>query len=63
MEHTVIAVDLQQKMLDVLFHRAQRAGVADRIQPHCCRPDHIGAPPIETPSVRLTGVETSAVEE
>ena len=28
----VIAVDLQQKMLDVLRRRAEKAGVADRIQ-------------------------------
>jgi 2-polyprenyl-3-methyl-5-hydroxy-6-metoxy-1,4-benzoquinol methylase len=31
-EGRVIAVDLQQKMLDVLWRRAQRAGVADRIR-------------------------------
>jgi ubiquinone/menaquinone biosynthesis C-methylase UbiE len=38
----VIAVDLQQKMLDVLRRRAQRAGVADRIQTHKCEEDHLG---------------------
>lgn len=32
----VIAVDLQQKMLDVLRRRAETAGVADRIQLHRC---------------------------
>ena len=35
----VIAVDLQQKMLDVLMRRATRAGVAARIRPHRCDPD------------------------
>ena len=29
----VIAVDLQQKMLDVMHRRARRSGVADRIMP------------------------------
>ena len=38
----VIAVDLQQKMLDVMQRRARRAGVADRIVPHRCESDHIG---------------------
>jgi len=38
----VIAVDLQQKMLDVMERRAQRAGLADRIFPHLCQADHIG---------------------
>jgi ubiquinone/menaquinone biosynthesis C-methylase UbiE len=38
----VIAVDLQQKMLDVLRKRAQRAGVADRIQLHICEQDRLG---------------------
>ena len=38
----VIAVDLQQRMLDVLAKRAQRAGVADRIRTHCCERDSIG---------------------
>jgi ubiquinone/menaquinone biosynthesis C-methylase UbiE len=38
----VIAVDLQQKMLDVLWRRAQRAGVADRIQLHKCEEDCLG---------------------
>ena len=35
-EGRVIAVDLQQKMLDVLRKRAEKAGVADRIQLHKC---------------------------
>lgn len=38
----VIAVDLQQKMLDVLQTRAQKAGVADRIRTHRCEPTSIG---------------------
>ncbi len=42
----VIAADLQQKMLDVMERRAQRAGLADRIFPHLCQADHIG---IEAP--------------
>ena len=38
----VIAVDLQQEMLDVLRRRAQRAGVVDRIRLHRCGPDALG---------------------
>ena len=38
----VIAVDLQQKMLDVMEGRAKRAGLADRILPHLCQADDIG---------------------
>jgi len=38
----VIAIDIQQKMLDILQKRATRAGVADRIRTHCCKPDIIG---------------------
>ena len=38
----VIAVDLQQKMLDVMLKRARRAGVANRISPHCCEAASIG---------------------
>ncbi len=38
----VIAVDLQQKMLDVLVNRAKKAGVADRIQAHRCEADRLG---------------------
>ena len=38
----VIAVDLQQKMLDVMAKRARRAGLADRIIPHRCQADKIG---------------------
>lgn len=38
----VIAVDLQQKMLDVLQKRARRAGMLDRIRTHRCEPDSIG---------------------
>ena len=38
----VIAVDIQQKMLDVLQKRASRTGVGHRIYPHCAGPDRIG---------------------
>ena len=38
----VIAVDLQQKMLDIMLRRARRSGVADRIRPHHCEADTIG---------------------
>ncbi len=38
----VIAVDLQQKMLDVLLKRARKAGVADRIEAHRCETDNLG---------------------
>jgi len=38
----VIAVDLQQKMLDVMERRAQRAGLDDRILSHLCQVDDIG---------------------
>ena len=38
----VIAIDLQQKMLDVMLKRAKRAGVAERIIPHRCEADNIG---------------------
>jgi ubiquinone/menaquinone biosynthesis C-methylase UbiE len=38
----VIAVDLQQKMLDVMHRRARRAGIADRIVPHRCEAGRVG---------------------
>ena len=38
----VIAVDLQQEMLDVLQKRATKAGVLDRIRTHRCEPNSIG---------------------
>jgi 2-polyprenyl-3-methyl-5-hydroxy-6-metoxy-1,4-benzoquinol methylase len=38
----VIAVDLQQQMLDVVGRRAALAGVADRILLHRCEPDRLG---------------------
>ncbi|MBW2439509.1 MAG: class I SAM-dependent methyltransferase [Deltaproteobacteria bacterium] len=38
----VIAVDLQQKMLDVMERRVRRAGLADRILPHRCQAEDIG---------------------
>jgi 2-polyprenyl-3-methyl-5-hydroxy-6-metoxy-1,4-benzoquinol methylase len=37
----VIAVDLQQEMLDVLGNRAERAGVAGRIRLHQCAEDQL----------------------
>lgn len=41
-EGRVIAVDLQQQMLDALTRRARRAGVSDRILLHRCRPESLG---------------------
>jgi ubiquinone/menaquinone biosynthesis C-methylase UbiE len=38
----VIAVDLQQQMLDMLRRRAEKAGMADRIQLHHCQQDRLG---------------------
>jgi len=38
----VVAVDLQQQMLDMLRRRAEKARVADRIQFHKCAQDHLG---------------------
>jgi ubiquinone/menaquinone biosynthesis C-methylase UbiE len=38
----IIAVDLQQKMLDGLVRRAKKAGVADRIETHRCEIDRLG---------------------
>lgn len=38
----VIATDLQQKMLDGIYHRALRAGVQDRIKLHQSTPDSVG---------------------
>ena len=38
----IIAVDLQQKMLDIMHRRARRSGVAERIMPHRCEADTIG---------------------
>jgi ubiquinone/menaquinone biosynthesis C-methylase UbiE len=37
----VIAVDLQQKMLDVVRRRAEKAGVAQRIRTHRCEADNL----------------------
>jgi ubiquinone/menaquinone biosynthesis C-methylase UbiE len=39
---SVIAVDIQQKMLDVLAKRALAKGVKDRIRLHRCEPGAIG---------------------
>ena len=41
-EGKVIAVDLQQKMLDVLVKRAKKSGVAERITTHRCETGSIG---------------------
>jgi SAM-dependent methyltransferase len=38
----VIAVDLQQQMLDMMRRRAERAGVADRIEAHKCEQNRLG---------------------
>jgi cyclopropane fatty-acyl-phospholipid synthase-like methyltransferase len=38
----IVAVDLQQKMLDVMRRRAGRCGVADRITAHRCGSDSLG---------------------
>ena len=38
----VIAVDLQQRMLDVVRKRAAKVGVADRIHTHRCEPESVG---------------------
>ncbi len=38
----VIAVDLQQQMLDMLRRRAGKAGVADRIEMHKCEQGRLG---------------------
>jgi len=37
----VFAVDLQQKMLDTMKRRAEKAGVAGRIHAHRCEPDSL----------------------
>lgn len=37
----VIALDVQQQMLDVLARRAARAGLSDRIQARRCAPDRL----------------------
>ena len=39
---TVIAADIQQKMLDMMLKRAERAGMAQRIRPVLAAPDDIG---------------------
>jgi len=43
---SVIAADVQQKMLDTLRGRAEKARVSDRIRLHRCEPDNLG---FETP--------------
>ena len=42
----VIAADVQQKMLNTLRRRAEKAGVSDRIRIHRCEPNNLG---FETP--------------
>ena len=41
-EGLVLAVDMQQEMLDVLMKRARHAGVDRRIRPHRCKANQIG---------------------
>lgn len=41
-EGKVVAVDLQQQMLNALARRARRVGLADRIVLHRCRKDSLG---------------------
>jgi ubiquinone/menaquinone biosynthesis C-methylase UbiE len=41
----IIAVDVQQKMLDSLIKRAGKAGVADRIRTVLCEENNIGSHP------------------
>jgi len=41
-EGKVIAVDLQERMLAALESRVRRAGLAERIVLHLCRPDSLG---------------------
>jgi ubiquinone/menaquinone biosynthesis C-methylase UbiE len=38
----VIAVDVQQKMLNTLRERAEKAGVSDRVHIHKCEPGNLG---------------------
>lgn len=38
----VIAVDLQRQMLDMLRRRAEKAGVADRVELHKCEQNRLG---------------------
>ena len=41
-EGRVLAVDLQEPMLQVLEKRAKRAGVSEQIETHLCKADDIG---------------------
>ena len=43
----VIAVDLQERMLRTLAKRAERQGVADRIEPRLCGEDDLGIDDLE----------------
>ena len=38
----VIAIDLQQRMLDALMRRGAKAGIASRIIPHRCQKESLG---------------------
>ena len=41
-EGLVISADLQQKMLDMVKKRAEKAGFGNRVRTHRCEPDRIG---------------------
>lgn len=41
-EGEIIAVDLQQQMLDVLTKRVEKASLSDRVRTHRCEADSIG---------------------
>ncbi len=44
-EGSVIAVDLQERMLKTLRRRAERGGLTDRIHTHRCEPNNLGVHP------------------
>lgn len=47
-EGGVVAVDVQQEMLDAVARRARKAGVSERIRLRRCRPDDLGvAAPVD----------------
>jgi len=41
-EGTVIAIDMQQEMLELVKKKSYRAGLSDRIRFHRCEPDSLG---------------------
>ena len=59
----VIAVDLQQKMLDIMLKRARRAGVAERIFPHRCEPDRLAVSEKVDLSVEVTPIVSADVDK